>query len=468
MRRELVFLGLLLVGLTTSVEWSLQGCSSSIPPPPDMKLMHAEIRTKFITKFLSDVNDGSNGVVFLYGGTVSLRYTTDTEEAFRQESNFMYLTGVPDPDYAFVLDMQTKTSYLIAPVRDENYALWNGEIKTPEQLKAEYGPDHVILEDQLVTLLKDLSNDGQKTIYQLNDQVLPAPFPKVDKTTLRIILSGSRVTKTQLELSLMRTAALVSSDAHVALMKDSAVGLFEYNYGAYFVYYTTSCGLLHQAYVPIVGSGNRSAILHYNTQRARTTNGDFILIDAGAEFRLYGTDITRTFPVNGKFSPNQKLIYEMVEQVVDEIEALMRAGILWSDVQTIADHGVCQKLLEAGFLKGNLETLISNRVYRYFFPHGIGHSVGLDVHDPGSIAVLQENMVVTVEPGIYFNRVFMEDALTDPVIREFIVVDKVLGFLDANFGGVRIEDTVVVLKNGIEHITTVPKSVVEIEIIMGN
>jgi len=264
----------------------------------------------------------------------------------------------------------------------------------------------------------------------------------------------------------MRIAAQVSSDAHVNLMKDSAVGLYEYNYGGYFEYYTASCSLQHQSYLPICGSGNRSAILHYNTNKYQVKDGDFILIDAGAEFRGYGTDITRTFPINGQFSPAQTLIYEMVEDIVNEIESILKPGVLWADLQTRSFHAVTSSLLSAGFLVGNIDELIANQMWYYFYPHSLGHSVGLDVHDPGNKAIIQENMVLTVEPGIYFNRAFIYEALNDTIVRNYLNAVKIFSYLDANFGGVRIEDTVVVTKTGIENLTKVPKSIPEIEELM--
>jgi len=363
--------------------------------------------------------------------------------------------------------MESQVSVLFAPKRDELYAMWNGEVLTLEQIHEIYGNDLVLYTEDIVDTLKSLTRNEEKTLYMLPTQDLP-DFTNVNKTGLRPALGRSRVTKTQSELMLMRIAASVSSDAHIALMKDSEVGLYEYNYGGYFEYYTASCSLQHQAYLPIVGSGNRSAILHYNTNRYQTTNGDFILVDAGAEFRGYGTDITRTYPVNGVFSPAQTLIYEMIEDVVEEIEGIMRPGIIWTDMHTRSYHAVTNALLRAGFLTGPIDELIANRMWYYFYPHGLGHSVGLDVHDPGltSGLPLAENMVVTVEPGIYFNRVFMNKGINDPVAGRYMVADKINSYLNMNFGGVRIEDIVIVTATGIELLAKAPKSIPEIEALM--
>jgi len=336
---------------------------------------------------------------------------------------------------------------------------------TLEQIQELYGNDLVIYTEEIVTKLREISRNGAKTIYLLPQQTLPE-FPNVDNDTLIKVLASSRVTKTESELTLMRIAAKVSSDAHLMLMKDSQVGLYEYNYGAYFVYYTGSCGLTHQSYEPIVGAGNRSAILHYRAKRAQTIEGDVLLVDAAGEFRGYDSDITRTFPVNGKFSPALTLIYIIVEKTQRKILSLVKPGASFREFQTIAQQAITRKLLEAGFLQGPLDALITNSMWSYFYPHGLGHSVGLDVHDPGLNDILQENMVITIEPGVYFNRAFVEKGLKDPVAGRYIVVDKVMEFLDSNVGGVRIEDTIVVTEDGHENLASVPKSISEIEAIM--
>jgi Xaa-Pro dipeptidase len=334
-----------------------------------------------------------------------------------------------------------------------------------EQIQERYGHDLVIYTDDIVDKLQEISNNGARTIYIHPSQTLP-DFPNVNSTVLPEVLGASRIVKTNSEVALMRISAKVSSDAHIMLMKDSQPGLYEYNYSGYFEYYSASCGLQHHSYLPIVGSGNRSAILHYNTNRYQVTNGDIILIDAGSEFRGYGTDITRTFPVNGQFSPAQTLIYEIVENIVNDIESILKPGIRWSDMNTLSRHSVVSALLEAGFLKGDLTELIANEMWYYFYPHGLGHSVGIDVHDPGFRGILQENMIITVEPGIYFNKAFMMLGLNDTIAKNYMVEDKILSYLNNNFGGVRIEDTVLITSTGIENLATVPKSIPEIEEIM--
>jgi len=262
-------------------------------------------------------------------------------------------------------------------------------------------------------------------------------------------------------------AAKVSSDAHIALMKDVTAGLNEFNLQAYFLYYSNNCGLLHQSYSPIVGSGNASAILHYTANNRWIQDGSLILVDAGAEYLGYGADITRTYPENGKFSADQKLIYEMVLNAQDAVENMMKPGTKWSDMDTTAKTIISQSLLDAGFLQGTLADIMKYRVYGLFYPHGLGHFLGLDVHDPGVYpSTLKKNMVLTVEPGIYFNSAFIQSGLNDPNIKPFLVMDKINAILNSNFGGVRIEDDVIVTDTGVELISQVPKTVHDIEELM--
>jgi Xaa-Pro dipeptidase len=221
----------------------------------------------------------------------------------------------------------------------------------------------------------------------------------------------------------------------------------------------------HQAYIPICASGNRSAILHYNANSKQIVNGDLVLVDAGAEYFGYASDITRTYPANGKFSPEQKTVYEMVLRTQQTVLNAMRPGVKWSELTLLSRQSICSELLQAGFVTGTVDELISKGVCSLFFPHGLGHHLGLDVHDPGPISslVLEANMVLTIEPGIYFNRAFIEKGMNNPVQKQHLVTEKIAQFLDMNFGGIRIEDDVIVTDSGVEIISLVPKTIGDIE-----
>jgi len=262
----------------------------------------------------------------------------------------------------------------------------------------------------------------------------------------------------------MEIAANVSSDAHITVMKDSkTTGLYEFNYAAYFEYYTTNCGLLHQSYLPIVAYGKHSAILHYNVPLAKVEGNGFMLIDAGAEY-TYGTDITRTWPVNGKYSENQALIYNMVLRTVLELENDLKPGARMSELSARSRELITRELLVADFIRGTFSDLMQNRIYSYFYPHGLGHSVGIDVHDPGSIENIGKDMILTIEPGIYFNEVLINKGIREN--GRFLNIPKCLDFVNQNFGGVRIEDTCHVTETGMRVLSWVPKTITEIEKIM--
>jgi len=205
------------------------------------------------------------------------------------------------------------------------------------------------------------------------------------------------------------------------------------------------------------------------THSKRIQKNHFVLVDAGAEYFGYSSDITRTFPADGKFSDHQKLIYEMVLNVSDTAEAMLGPGVKWSDITKKAAFLICFHLLNGGFLTGSMEDLMKSGVYSIFYPHGLGHFIGLDVHDTTTFpSILEQNMVLTIEPGIYFNRAFVQNGYQNPYESKFLVKERINKFLDMNFGGVRIEDDLIITKTGAELISHVPKTVHEIEAIMNH
>jgi len=438
---------------------SLDGCKTPFDMP-SLQDTHREIREKFVANWKrAGLPDG---VVYIEGGVVSLREGTDTELQFRQESNFLYISGVTWPDFSVAIDIVGNSfrTILFAPERDVFWATWNGVVETKEEMSKKYGIADVLYDTEMMAELRKIS--AGKTIYTLKGTTIPG-FNNVNDALLLPVLSGSRVVKTSLEIKWMEIAANVSSDAHVAVMKDSSAGIYEYNFAGFFEYYTKSCGLLHQSYLPIVGYGKHAAILHYNVPLSKVGNDGLMLIDAGAEL-TWATDITRTFPVNGKFSEKQKLIYNSVLQIVLHLEAIVKPGVRFSELGLKSRELATRYLLEAGFIQGNFDELMRNAIYSYFYPHGLGHSVGIDVHDPGSIENLQQNMVLTIEPGIYFNEVLLNQGFTDK--GQYFNKPKCSEFLSDNFGGVRIEDTIRVTADGMKVLSTVPKTVEEIEKIM--
>jgi len=204
-----------------------------------------------------------------------------------------------------------------------------------------------------------------------------------------------------------------------------------------------------------------------------------VLLDMGAEYFCYCSDITRSYPIKGKFTNDQKEVYESVLAAQEAVLKAMKPGVLWPDMHRLSNRVICQQLQKYGFLKGDVEDMIKNDIGALFMPHGLGHFMGLDTHDVGGYPegverptgpgikslragrVLEEGMVITVEPGIYFIEATLVPALKNPIHSKFLVAEKIQKFL--NFGGIRLEDDVIVTKDGIENMTQIPRQVHEIE-----
>jgi Xaa-Pro dipeptidase len=365
------------------------------------------------------------GLVYLKGGILQDRKWTDTEIAFRQESNFFYVTGCSQPGYHFTLDLSTKKSTIFIPDYPADYTLWCGPPKTTEQVREEYGVDECFSEQQLSELLKK-----QRTIHVIDSQELVG-YP-TNASVLKEALAEARMIKNPLEIEIMQKACDISSAAHTALMKAvqpgkanelAYVSLFEYECGWY--------GGRFQAYNAIVGASSHASVLHHYTSNGPfpTDPNALVLVDAGCEYLCYASDITRTYPLGGVFRDEYKNIYEIVLEANKQVIEKMKPGVEWEDMHRLAALIILRGLVKLGIVVGDENDLLKHHVAALFFPHGLGHSLGLDVHDAGGYPFgveriqepgirylrmrrkLQPGMVVTVEPGIYF-----VDSLLDPAI----------------------------------------------------
>jgi Xaa-Pro aminopeptidase len=266
------------------------------------------------------------------------------------------------------------------------------------------------------------------------------------------ILHEMRLFKDEDEISIMKKACSISAQAHIRAMKSVKPGMFEYELEAEYVHEFMKNGARDCAYTPIVGSGNNSCILHYNQNDRKMENGDLVLVDAGCEYQGYASDITRTFPVNGKFSPEQKLIYEIVLEAHKNCIEMLKPGISWMDVHRQSIETITKGLIEINLLSGSLEENIEKENYSKFYMHRVGHWLGLDVHDVGGYGsegdwrLMEPGMVTTIEPGIY-----IKEGL-EGVPEEFHKI------------GVRIEDDVLITDDGYEILSSeVPVDVESIE-----
>jgi Xaa-Pro dipeptidase len=424
-------------------------------------------RTRLAGELAGRTSD-RGGVVLVFGGSVELRQDgADTELPFRQRSNFLYLTQCSLPDFAVAIRVDGRgrevESVLFYPDRDAFWALWNGVVATPEQIQEEFGLP-CASSSEILSGLRRLTEDAALPVLTLESEADFAGHHDFHVETKELLpaLHRARVVKVPEEISYLRVASRVSSAAHDLLIRDVRPGIGENNLAAFFRFYTENCGLVYQAYPPIAGAGAHAAILHYTANNAAITNGDLVLVDAGAEFKGYAADITRTFPANHSFGLAHKAVYDLVSGITSQVEKAIRPGVLWTDLHKMAYSAVCKGLLEQGYLRGSLDELVSEKVCGIFFPHGLGHSVGLDVHDPGSILELQEGMVVTVEPGVYFNAAFVKMGYDNPEQEPFMVRENIDLALSQNFGGVRVEDVVLVTHAGHEVLSPAVKDAGEL------
>ncbi|CAO3653875.1 unnamed protein product [Mucor fragilis] len=435
-----------------------------------------------------------SGIIYHRGGTTHTRDDTDVELDFRQESNFSYLSGVEAAGFHIVMVLEEDTIYLIRPDRPKAEQLWKGIPEPDAALLEKYNVDHVLLDTQLKRFLEDLE---PQVIFAMDftdmdyDHYIPADYKsRVDRNRLKNAIHEARLTKFPWEIALLRYAAHISSHAHMSLMSycgekyRQKQEINEAELEAKFRWVCGKNGLSRQCYIPIIASGPRAAVLHYtdNDKIIPSHQHALVLVDAGGEYRCYGSDVTRTFPVSTKFSDEAKTIYNIVLKAQNAVLSRLKPGVFWKDMHDLVVRILCHELVKLGLLVGDETELLQLGVYRAFYFHGTGHSVGLDCHDVGgkeisildntrkgsSLLLLQrpldENMVITVEPGLYFNDVSIDLWTADPAYQPYFNMDKINQYRVV--GGVRIEDTVIITHDGIENFTVVPKEVHDIEALM--
>jgi len=388
---------------------------------------------------------------------------------YRQNSDFYYLTGFPEPDAIALLIPDSKKGKFILFNRAEDSAaaIWNGECIGQIRARKEYGADEAFPINQLELKLSEYIANTRVCYHlgdaTINNQALArinkiiTPLKKTPVAYAKKLVDcvhEMRLKKSPTELDCLRQATHISAQAHLRAMRACQPGLYEYQLEAELMYEFYRQGSQALAYPNIVASGANSCILHYTDNRAQLKSGDLVLIDAGCEYQNYASDITRTFPVNGRFNPEQKAIYHIVLKAQQAIMALIKPGIAWNQLQKTCVDFVTQGLMDLGLLKGNLNDLIQKKSYQKFYMHGCSHWLGLDVHDVGAYKLekqwrnLEPDMVFTVEPGIY--------------IRPAADIDKKWWNI-----GIRIEDDVQVTSEACEVLTAqTPKDLADIENLM--
>lgn len=414
------------------------------------------------------------GVAIIPAAYERLR-SNDTEYEFRQNSDFFYLTGFREPDAVLVLAPHHDRERTILFVRPKDRAqeIWTGRRLGVQDAANRLGVDAAFAIDELDSRLPEYLYGAQRLYFALGhseafdrrvQQALStarararrhgrAPEEIADPS---VILHELRLHKEPDEIETMRGAASITAAGHRAGMRGTRPGLFEYEIEALIEYEYMRAGATF-AYPSIVAGGDNATILHYNTNRDALGDGDLLLVDSGSEFDLYTSDVTRTWPINGRFTPEQRAIYEIVLASQEAGIEQVKPGVSCREFHNACVRVITEGLIDIGLLQGSVEENIEKERYRDYYMHGSGHWLGLDVHDVGryrtddgeQYRVFEPGMVTTVEPGIY-------------VQRDLDCDERFKGI------GIRIEDNILVTQQANENLTAeIAKNVSEIEALVG-
>lgn len=382
----------------------------------------------------------------------------DAHYRFRQDSDFYYLTGFNEPDALLLITSGADTtSLLFNRPRNPGEEQWTGKRLGQTDACSVLGVDAAYPVADLDSRLPELLADRQAIYYSMGrhpkwEMTIQQAWQTVKGQTRRgvkapeafydlaPILGEMRLFKRDTEIALMQQAGRITVTAHERAMQACLRSTYEYQLEAEIVHEFTRQGCRSVAYDSIVAGGANACILHYTDNNQALRPGDLVLIDAGAEFENYAADVTRTFPVNGRFSAEQRAIYELVLRAQQAGIACVRPGCLWDEVQRTVVHVLTEGLVDLGLLKGNVDELIAREAYKPFYMHNSGHWLGLDVHDcgryktDGKWRALESGMVLTVEPGLYISAGMNVDERWWNI-------------------GVRIEDDIHVTQDGHENLT---------------
>ncbi len=411
-------------------------------------------------------------VAIIPGAREAVR-SNDTQYRFRQDSDFYYLTGFEEPDSIAVIAPAREQKYLLfVRPRDPEREIWDGRRAGVEGAQSEFSADEAFPASEFEEKLQDILDGAEKLYYRLgvnpnlddtivrqiarmralNRKPIHPPQTIIDPGT---IVHELRVFKSDEEIRIMQRAADIAAEAHCEAMKAVRPGMKEYEVEALIEQIFRRQGASAPAYTSIVGAGANATVLHYISNDGELRDGELLLIDAGAEYKGYASDITRSFPINGKFTKAQREIYDLVLETQMSCVEMVRPGVTHDELKQHSIEMLTEGMVRLGLLQGEPGELIKEEKYKQFYMHGLGHLLGIDVHDVGRYYYDQESralepgMVMTVEPGLYIA----------PNTKD--IPEKYLGI------GVRIEDDVLVTQNGPRVLTSkVPKQPEEIESLM--
>ncbi len=414
-----------------------------------------------------------DSVVIVVGNQAKTR-SKNINYHFRPDNDLYYLTGFTEPNAVALIRPQHNAEFILF-VRENNAAAETsfGARAGLEGAKRNFNADQAYSVNEIHQQIPQLLEQRCK-VYILDEQEFYADkvstwlhqqrrstgfdIPKVYRHLLPLqpLLHNARVTKSEDEIALVRHAVQASIHGHKAMMKQCKPMMNELQLQAIFDREIANFGCRDVAYPSIVASGNNGCCLHYEDNNSTLNHGDLVLIDAGAEYQHYCSDITRTWPINGKFSDAQQQIYQLVLAAIDAAIAKVKPGLVWNDIYQTCIEVMAQGLIELGIITGSFEEVMRNECYRQFTVHKTGHWLGMDVHDVGRYhdddnqwRKLEENMVFTIEPGLYFP----SDCLD--------VAEKWRGI------AIRIEDDILVTASGHENLSAaIPRTVIDIETYM--
>ncbi len=416
---------------------------------------------------------------------------TDQFHDFHAHAEHYYLSGNAQPGSVLAFDPREGWT-LFAPVASPEDRIWTGDTTDFETLAARTGLDRIREVRTLaawlerrrgepVALLGNPDLAAQPEAYGIEGwQSLEVDIDHDLSHRLSEAISESRRTKAPDELALMRRAAAASREGHLAGLRLARAGMTERDLQVEIEVEFFRNGAARTAYGSIVGTGPNGAILHFAPTQRPLREGDLVLVDAGAEFEGYASDVTRTFPVGGRFEGVQRDLYQLVLDVQQQAIRDARPGKEYRELHLEASERIAAGLVDLGILRGNPADLVDRDAHALFFPHGLGHMLGLATHDAGGCLAgrtpsdrfglkwlradlpLQPGYVVTIEPGIYFIRAILEDPARREQYRDEVNWERVDELLD--FGGIRIEDDVLITEGAAEVLTAdIPKELAEIE-----
>ena len=450
------------------------------------KIHNSKVREHLLAKLSK--SEAIDAVGFLVvGNPVEPNKYCDTFKQFRQERYFFYLTGIDIPSAALFYDCKSQKLVVFLPEIDYDDVVWGGMPMEPKELLEKYDIDEVYYMSQLNDIIGQYNNI--ETLYttdkdnfdelKLNESLNSMVNAK-DKDFF-YALDESRLIKDQYEIEILKHVAKITDRSHYAVMSALPIEINELHIEAEFAYHAKRQGARTLGYDPICCSGPACGTLHYVKNSESLKDKDSTLIDAGAEWMNYVSDVTRCFPLTGKYTKEHREIYETVRDMQTQTMALMKPGIKWEDLHIMSHKILIKHLVELGILKGSEFTeqeMFDSRVSCAFYPHGLGHVMGLDVHDVAGYPnyedpdpyfkylrlrrELKTGMVLTNEPGCYFNEYLLDEFLHKHPERAKMVDFEVMKKYK-NVGGVRIEDDIIITKEGYENMTGITSDPDEIE-----